>query len=130
MKNKEKCFLVGIGNDGYRYRYSFEKSEGFKPLFCQFLFRLGFKGEADDYFTDYESEFPKKGKVKNLNDIVWNFKNENFDVDVFYGLEEIILIVRTNEGEILIKVVEQLFELKKFPNKKYVKNKISNKNKK
>lgn len=114
----KKCFLVGIENDGYRYRYSFEKNEGFKPLICQFLFKLGFKDKADRYFTDYSGEFPKGAKVKSLKDIVWNFKNENFDIDVFYGFEEIILIVRTNEREILIKVVEQLFELKKFPKNK------------
>ncbi len=109
----KKCFLISMGNDGYRYRYSFEKNEGFKPLICQFLFRLGFGDEADSYFADYSCEFPKGVKIKDLKDEVWNFKNENFDIDIFYGLEEIILIVRTKEHKILVKVVEQFFEIKK-----------------
>ena len=76
----KKCFLVSLENDGYRYRYSFEKNEAFKPLICQFIFKLGFKDEAEEYFLNYESEFEKMLKIKNLKDKVWNFKNENFDI--------------------------------------------------
>ena len=119
----KKCFLVGMGNDGYRYRYSFQKNEGFKPLICKFFFRLGFKDEIENYFLKYEGESYKEIKLENLKDVDWNFKNENFDIDIFYGFEEIILIIRTEEKEILIKVVESLFEIKKFPKIKTSKKK-------
>jgi len=106
--------LEGTGNDGYRYRYEFEKDEKFKDGFLGFMGDLGFKNDRDlgYLFEDYGCEKGINGEVKveSINQKLENFRNKNFDVDVIFFEKEIEIIVRTKKTKELIKSVNKWFK--------------------
>lgn len=132
-KAAAKFELTGTSNNSYRHRYSCIKKEEFKKTFIAFMVALGFKEEKIKrsfigYIEDYDEdgiayEKPFQIKISDLLDVCDNYQNETYDIDVFYGDKEIIILVRVKSREGLIKEIVDKSTWKKFP-------KISYKNKK
>ena len=59
-------------------------------------------------------------KVKAFEDDCLYFKNKDYEVDLFYGKKEIVLVVRAKSSakKKLIKNVEKYSVWKKFPKRK------------
>lgn len=84
--------LIGLGNKDNRNCFIFKKDNSFFSLFPAFLESLG----LDKLSIMYEhSEEPQD--INELIDIQDNVKNDEFDLDVFYGKNNFIVIIRTSE---------------------------------
>lgn len=122
-KMQEKFVLTAASNDGKRYEYAIAKNEKFKAIFIKFMTDLGFEAEEIKREFNYHNEYYKevKVKIKGLIDICHRYKNKGFDIDIFYGIKKIILIVRVNEKlrEKLIKNVLKYTEFREFKKKKF-----------
>jgi len=117
-----KFTVMSAGNDGFRYRYDIRKKESFGKSFNSFLIDLGFnKKDVEGWCID-----PNTGeniKIKDMRDWVTNYKNKNFDVDVFYSSKEIILVIRTKNRKKLITSLEKYSYWLESKKKKSKKNK-------
>lgn len=104
-----KLAIFGSGNEGRRSFFIFEKNESFFSLFPLFLTGCGFKeiGVYEQYQED-------KPNLNDLNNRIENFKNENYDIDVIYTQNRIILLVRTDPSnrKNLIAGIERIANLK------------------
>jgi len=120
-----KLELTGTSNNGYRHEYSCVKKESFKKAFFNFMSVLGFEEKKIKrsfiiYTTKYDRggsayDEPRKMKIKDMIDICDHFQNERYDVDVFYGADKIIILVRVRGREELVKTIIDKSEWKKFP---------------
>lgn len=90
MINKLK--LIGSGNKEGRYYYIFNKDNTFFSLFPKFL--IGCDFENLGVYEDYQE---KNQNITNFENKIEHFKNNNYDIDVIFTHNKIILIVRTNE---------------------------------
>lgn len=111
-----KSYLLGTGNDGYRYRYEFEKKKEFKELFNKFMQELGFE-EEQLYFFNHDYKQNENGEeiavprdVTKIENSIENYKNKDFDIDVVYFNKFIFLIIRTKKHEVLVKALTKHFE--------------------
>ena len=100
-----KFILSGTDNNGIRHRYSVVKNEEFKKAFIKFMTELGFDPQEIDRGFSY-IETLEDGteqhvflKVAEIIDVCWYYKNQKYEVDVFFGKEKIILVVRTNQKD-------------------------------
>lgn len=108
----KKGILKRVGNDGYRFCYEVDKKEEFKEIFLSFMKELGFKERDFNYIfelPDKEGEVVEL-KIKEINQRVDNFRNNDFDVDVIYWRNKIEMIVRTKKKEKLIKQIGKYFK--------------------
>lgn len=106
MKEKipKSLFLNGTENNGYRHRYSCEKNEKFKKGFFELMENLGFdKNNVDRFvmsryiYDEEEGRETKKiwiRKVKEVKDECWFFENKKYEIDVFFGVKKIIILIR------------------------------------
>lgn len=90
MTNKIK--LISTGNEEGRSYYIFEKDNSFFSLFPKFLLGCGFNNLKE--YEDYQDNFPDIGDFENK---VEHFKNDEYDIDVVFTSNRIILIIRTSE---------------------------------
>jgi hypothetical protein len=123
MKKGQKFTLTGMGNDGFRYYCIFRKNEAFKKISREFMEKLGFDGKGvPTELYDYDLE--KKIKMNSVKDQISNYKNNDFEVDIFYGDRKVILVIRTKKRAQLIRTLEEysgwakIKEVKKKPKKK------------
>lgn len=108
-----KFALTGIKNDKYRYEFTVKKNQAFVGSFIELLPELGFKNQ-EFYFLEY-----KKGqdslipiKINKLKEVCNNFKNKDYDIEIFYGNKRIILVIRTKKKDFL-KKSSKWFKFKK-----------------
>ncbi len=130
IKFPKEFVLMGTDNDGVRHRYSVEKNDGFKGVFIKFMEELGFDGAAikkqfeEHHFDDEtEEEVYKTLKVSEIVDVCKYYKNNEYELDVFYGKDKIILVIRTNQKKERVRRAKLLDDLepkstwKEFPPK-------------
>ena len=87
-----KLKLIGLGNKDNRNYFVFKKDNSFFSLFPTFLENL----DLDKLGIMYEhSEEPQD--INDLIDVQDNVKNNEFDLDIFYGKDSFIVIIRTDE---------------------------------
>ncbi len=81
--------LIGLGNDEFHRRSSFilEQSELFQKYFNEILKKIKIKDMI------YDEQLPLKSRVNEID----HFKNEDYDIDVIYTKDTIILIVRSKQ---------------------------------
>lgn len=84
--------LTGSGNSEGRFFYIFDKDMTFFSLFPKFLLGCGF--EDFGVYEDYQEKVPEINKIENK---IENFKNSEYDIDVIYTSDKIILIIRTED---------------------------------
>lgn len=88
----KKLKVIGSGNKEGRFFFIFNKEESFFGLFSSFLINCGFRNLG--IYEYYQEEKPD---IKLFNNKVENFKNEEYDIDIIYTNNSIILIIRTNQ---------------------------------
>lgn len=87
-----KLKIIGMGNLDKRTYFVFKKDNCFFSLFPNFLENLG----LDKLGILYEhSEEPQD--INDLIDIQDTTKNKAFDLDIFYGKDNFIVIIRTDQ---------------------------------
>lgn len=104
----EKFTLLGTSNDGFRHRYSFKKNETFKKSFISFMGDLGFEDKVVrrsfiGIRMEGEEEIEFEMEISQMKDYCEHFKNSKYDVDVFYGHFVVIVLVRTEHREMVVK---------------------------
>ena len=135
---RHRFALTGTDNDGFRHRYSVKKNDSFKEAFAKFMDDLGFDGkEISNGFVitstidtpEGEEEITRVIEVSELIDACYNYQNKEFDVDVFYGKEKVIILVRTKKRIPVVKHLENKskwiskIEAKRIREKNLLKNK-------
>jgi len=88
----KKLRLIGSGNDKKRNFFILNKEKSFFSLFPLFLISCGFKNIKE--YEDYQEEKPDIDEFTNR---VEHFKNQEYDIDLIYTQNRIILIIRTEE---------------------------------
>jgi hypothetical protein len=132
QKNKDKLVLLGTENKENRYEYIIEKNEDFKEIFLSFMEKLGFeriiinKTFFNYIFNRDNIEKQIEFKISDFKDSYHNYKNKDFDIDVFYGTKKIILIIRTKKGNKLREIINSKI---KWENKSYFKKQLGRLNK-
>jgi hypothetical protein len=81
--------LIGLGNDEFNKRSSFilEQSELFQESFNEILEKIKINDQI------YDEQLPIKSRVNEID----HFKNKDYDIDVVYTIDTIILIVRAEQ---------------------------------
>lgn len=100
----EKLKLFGTGNEGRRSYYILSKEQQFFSLFPMFLLNCGFKDLG--IFEDYQ----EGTNIKDFNNTTEHLQNKDYDIDIVYTADRIILTVRTNpeNREKLISAIERI----------------------
>ncbi len=111
----KRFILVGTDNNGYKHRYTIIKNESFKNAFIGFMNDLGFdKDKVRKEFISEKVVEDEKGdkidkviviKISDLIDICSHYQNQKYDIDVFYGNDKIIILVRVIDRNKLIKEI-------------------------
>jgi len=101
MLRMNKIKLLGVGNNNHRYYFKLEKKPETVSFLGFLLLNLGFR---DNEFA-IEHEVNKK-PIDAFNDSQMNFYDNNMDIDIFFGLNSVFLIVRT-QAEDKIDVVQK-----------------------
>ena len=113
----KELVLNGIDNNGIRHRYSFDKTpkikEGLKKLLVGLEFEEKKVGEL------IEGIFIKRTEDENyqetitilqpeeINDKIYYLKNKKYEIDLFFGKNKVILLIRTKkEREKLVSEIE------------------------
>ncbi len=92
-----------MSNDGFRYRLLIKKNEKFKETFVGLMNDLGFKdSEVRSLFSISDEDRYYELKVKDICDYSGYYKNKNFEVDLFIGYKEIVMIIRTKKGKQIV----------------------------
>ena len=98
---ENKTRLLGSGNKGKRSYFILEKDDSFFSLFPKFLLGCGFK-ELDEY-DNLEEE---KKDISDYTNRVENYKNAEYDIDVVFTQDRIVLIVRTENRDALTRGIK------------------------
>lgn len=113
----KELVLNGTDNNGIRHRYSFDKTpkikEGLKKLLVGLEFEEKKVGEL------IEGIFIKRTEDENyqetitilqpeeINDKIYYLKNKKYEIDLFFGKNKVILLIRTKkEREKLVSEIE------------------------
>lgn len=93
MKNLElkKLKLIGSGNEKERNFFILNKNNSFFSLFPLFLIGCGFKQIG--IYEDYQEDKPD---IKTFKNKIEHFQNDDYDIELIYTQDRIILIVRTD----------------------------------
>src|SRR3989344_3391695 len=101
-----KIKITALGNFNKRNYFIIDKNSLFFIVFPRFLEEL----QLDKTGVLYEySEEPFD--INDKIDIIENTKNQIYDLDLFYGKERIIIVIRTDEKNRmdLLKKIKQFF---------------------
>lgn len=108
--------LLGISKAEGRVSFTFKKDIAFLETFPAFLSALGLEKTATFYgFEDNQGLFStlKEGNgLKDLSDMVEHTSNEKYDMDIFFGSKDIIVVIRTktDEQQSLLQMLEKIAE--------------------
>jgi len=105
----EKIKLYGLGSDDNYSYFIFDKKIEFIKLFSAFLEKIGIDKLPYLYQIDEGSLI----SIDEATDTIEHVYNGNFDVEVFYGKEKIIVVIRSNEDR--EKYIEMIKEFADFP---------------
>lgn len=102
----EKLKLLGTGNDGRRSYYILSKEQQFFSFFPMFMLNCGFKDIG--IFEDYQ----EGTNINDFNNTTEHIQNKDYDIDIIYTADRIILIVRTDpkNREKIVSAVERIAE--------------------
>jgi len=91
----KKLKLYATGNEEERSYFKIEKKQTFLEKFRQLLKNLGCENFDVDYWMK-DSERNKDEKISKTFDYCNNFKTKNCDIDIVFGKNRIIILVRTS----------------------------------
>lgn len=114
----KELILSGTDNDGIRHRYSFDKTPKLKEGLTKLFVGLSFEEKKVNEFI--QRIFIKRGEDENgeeiikvfrpeeIKDLVFYIKNSNYEIDLFFGKNKVILLVRIkNERMRLVDEIEK-----------------------
>tara|TARA_Y100000310_G_C20637266_1_gene791857 strand:+ start:442 stop:756 length:315 start_codon:yes stop_codon:yes gene_type:complete len=90
----EKPKIIGLGNKEGRSFYILEKDISFFPFFSRFLMNCRIN---DPTFTGFENEILD---INDWTDRLYNFKNLDYDIDLFFGKNSIIITIRAENDKL------------------------------
>ena len=102
----EKIKILGVKKEVYRSVYTFLKIKKFTDFLSKFL----------DEFDLYDCEDEGKNvylDIKKKKDGYYNFNNDNYDIDLFVGGIEIILVMRTKVDK-QTEISDKIFKYVEF----------------
>ena len=102
----EKIIILGMAKTPYRSVYTFSKDEKFLKFFNNFL------EEFDLEYLEVENDNISYAIERN-KDSYYNINGVSYDVDVFIGGEEIVLVIRT-KGDKQQIISDKMFKLVEF----------------
>lgn len=116
----KKLTVFGISNDEGRVAFTLEKVQDFVPIMRKVIEEV--VGKTDrDLFDDYDE---KKGHfdmvLKNFTDYCENLEFPGLDLDIFFGVKKIILVLRSSKKQ---KFIDALMKHCKWVNAKPLKQK-------
>jgi len=116
----KELVLNGTNNDGVRHRYSLDKNSDLMGGLRKLLIGLEFKEKVIDSFIrgvffketqEDESEGTVQRELEDIVDFVEALKNDKYELDIFFGKEKVILVIRIKENrEKLIDVMKEKSE--------------------
>lgn len=86
----EKIKLYGLGNSGERSYFVFEKRLSFFRSFATFLDALNIEKPVSFYEYDENAL-----NLDDVTDTAEHTKNDEYDIDFFYGKNRIVVLIRT-----------------------------------
>ena len=106
----ERARLVGMGNEDNRAYFVFEKTDAFFRMFLEVLQKADIAGTGCLYLY---TEDPTS--VKKVTDNIEHIKNQDIDIDIFYGKLRVIVVVRSDltrgRGKFFIDLLKNSSEL-------------------
>ncbi|MEI7719503.1 MAG: hypothetical protein WCI72_06545 [archaeon] len=109
--------LSGTDNNGKRHRYSIDKNSNLKGGLKKLLISLEFEEKKVEevikgIFFKETQEDEERGIIpralEEIIDIVRFLKNDKYEVDMFFGKEKVILLIRiTEKREKLVDAIEK-----------------------
>jgi hypothetical protein len=122
----KELVLNGTDNDGVRHRYSFDKTpklkEGLKKLFLGLEFEEEIvKDIIQGIFLTKEEEEETATIVlspEQIYDRVYYLKNSKYELDLFFGKNKVILLVRTKNKR--MKLVDEIEKKSSWISKKEI----------
>jgi len=106
IKIPKELILNGTDNNGLRHRYGFDKNKNFKSGFIKLMEELEFDSEKiKNKFVRREYKDTEQGEeeiitilnIEDIQDVCWFFENSKYEIDLFFGKNKIILLIRTNQ---------------------------------
>ncbi len=117
IKIPQELVLNGTDNNGKRHRYSFDKTPQLKEGLIKLFISFGFDDKVSKsigkiftrtFYDDNEVEKVSYLTPEEIVDRVFYFKNEEYEIDLFFGKEKVILLIRVKENrEKLVEEIEK-----------------------
>lgn len=112
----KELVLNGTDNDGVRHRYSFDKTPKLKEGLTKLFLGLGFEERKINDFiqkifvrrseNENGEEIITIFKPEEINDRAYYLKNSRYELDLFFGKNKVILLVRVKNER--IKLVDEI----------------------
>lgn len=92
----KKLKLCGIRKDENRAEFTIDKTQSFVPIIRKLITK--FTGDKPFYFLlkDEEENGPVDERIGDLTDSCVHTKHKEYEFDIFFGKEKIILVVRSS----------------------------------
>jgi hypothetical protein len=127
--------LNGTDNDGIRHRYSFDKTPKLREGLKDLLLKLNFEEKKLDQFLGkifFRTETNEKSgeeqeiilEPNQIIDRIFYISNKIYEVDLFFGSEKIILVIRTKEDR--TKLVNKIESKSKWISEEEKKKRLEN----
>ena len=106
----KKIKLLGLGTSEKRSYFTFEKSEDFFPAFSYFLKKIS-ADMPGSFYANSEGDF----ELEKECDLLENVRNEEYDIDIFYGKTRINIVIRSNiPREKYLGLIKEISDFKCF----------------
>ncbi|MBT3297718.1 hypothetical protein HN385_02245 [archaeon] len=106
-----KLKLIGLGNNGYWNYFIFQKDNHFLSIFPTLLEKLDLS-KTSSLHEFVEEKYDINEKV----DLLEQTQNQSYDLEIFYGKDKIIVVIRTEEKnrEDVLDKIKDISEFKGF----------------
>jgi hypothetical protein len=108
--NKKKAKLLSVSKKEYRCIFSFKKDWVSILIVDKILYRLGidldpYRDGLKPHFYDHETD--KRVSLSKCIDEVYDFRNEDYVIDIFIGKKKIILVINSfrDKQDVISKVI-------------------------
>ncbi len=111
-----EVMILGMKKSALRNEFSFEKSWDVVEVINKIVGKLGMdevpEHNLKDLICGCREPGPKFG-IEEIEDVIYNMKNENYSVDVFLGINKIIFVVNSLTDK-QNEICEAVFEFGDF----------------
>ncbi len=118
-----KLSLLGLNKEKHKLIFRFKKTRNFFKVFPELLDSLKLDKTASFYQFDEEDIFleehglstfkAEKGSKIEIEDLLETTKNDKYELDIFYGKNDIIIVIRSSSVAEK-RLTEELLKIAKF----------------